>query len=316
MRNRVTLVAMLTGFLALAAGSSGAAPASRILFAENASGHYNISSLPATGGVPLVLTTSKTAAFQPDASPDGTKIAFVACRSNCSPFYKGSQIFIDTTAVFVMNADGTAVKQLTPWAPLDEYPTWSPDGGKIAFESDTPEETGTHVWEMNADGSDPIRLTSTTATEDGAPTWSPDGKRIAFLRTINNGRTLSVLTIAGGEVDSVFTASTIANPVWSPDGSELAFSHEAGHYPFQIFRIGADGTGLTQVTHGSSNKLFPAWSPDGKQVAFVACGPSAREGTDGCNGTSSNIDTISVSGGKPTVLLRSTTSLQSWLTWH
>ena len=50
-------------------------------------------------------------------------------------------------------------------------------GQKIAFASNR--NGGPNIWIMNADGSSPTRLTTTTQPE-GGPAWSPDGTKIAF----------------------------------------------------------------------------------------------------------------------------------------
>jgi TolB protein len=55
----------------------------------------------------------------------------------------------------------------------DSNPVWSPDGRRIAFESNW------QLWVMNADGSGQLRLTR-TRTRNLAPSWSPDGRKIAF----------------------------------------------------------------------------------------------------------------------------------------
>lgn len=58
------------------------------------------------------------------------------------------------------------------------FPSWSPDGGKIAFGS---KRTGNwDVWVMDSDGSNQRQLTTHEA-KDMAPCWSPDGKKIVFV---------------------------------------------------------------------------------------------------------------------------------------
>ena len=78
-----------------------------------------------------------------------------------------------------MNPDGTAPVNLTNDPSSDLTPAWSADGSKIAFESNR--EVNYAVWVMNADGSNPVRLTDPDPrTAAGAPSWSPDGTRIAY----------------------------------------------------------------------------------------------------------------------------------------
>ena len=56
---------------------------------------------------------------------------------------------------------------------------------------------------------------------------------------------------------------------YSPDGLKLVFSNNTdGDY--EIYVMNADGTGVRQLTHNSSNDQQPSWSPDGKQIAFTS----------------------------------------------
>jgi TolB protein len=79
--------------------------------------------------------------------------------------------------IYVMDADGSNLINLTNHPGPDRSPVWSPDGSKIAFHS-----LGVGDWEvfvMDADGSNLVNLSNNRGT-DAAPDWSPDGTRIAF----------------------------------------------------------------------------------------------------------------------------------------
>jgi TolB protein len=91
-------------------------------------------------------------------SPDGRKIAFASHRSG------GMQIF-------VMNADGTGVVNLTNDSTAIAFgATWSPDGRRIAFRGFR--NGNVDIFVMNADGSGVVNVTNHPANDD-APNWSP-----------------------------------------------------------------------------------------------------------------------------------------------
>ncbi len=87
--------------------------------------------------------------------------------------------------IYVMNANGTNVQQLTDFG-FNDAPAWAPDGTRIAFSAIRPDEAqpsgfDADIWSMLADGTDEQRLT-THAAEEVDPTWAPDGTKIAYAR--------------------------------------------------------------------------------------------------------------------------------------
>jgi len=161
------------------------------------------------GGTVRPLTTDGLS-YEPAWSPDGTEIAFVRSCQRCGP----NQVTADD--VYIMNADGTNVRDLTnDFDYNDRDPAWSPDGSTIAFSSDRDDfGFSTHIFKTlaNGNGSSVIRLTSDQYVTDTSPAWSPDGTSIAFDSDRNSLRDVYKMEAAGGGALQLTTPAPSTNP--------------------------------------------------------------------------------------------------------
>ncbi len=200
------------------------------------------------------------AAGMPVFSPDGSKIAFRG-------YPKGATSNGANYDIYVMNADGTGVTNLTT-SPADvqseasqDLPRWSPDGSMIAYDNDARGDTS-GLYVMNADGSGQRKIAG-----GWNAAWSPDGSRIAF--GLGNGHGADLWTIhpdGTGLTQLTQSPKWDELPTWSPDGTRIAFLREGA-----IYTVNVDGTGLADVADIKGVDPFqPQWSPDGTQLAFEA----------------------------------------------
>jgi len=111
-------------------------------------------------------------------SPDGTRLSFVSTRDDPNPTTCFPSCNLE---IYSMNPDGSAVTRLTDHPAREFAHAWSPDGTKIAFETDRDDENpGTcatfdcnlEIYSMNSDGSGAVRLT-VGPSRDQHPDWQP-----------------------------------------------------------------------------------------------------------------------------------------------
>jgi TolB protein len=177
--------------------------------------------------------------------------------------------------IYVMNADGSAIVQLTTDPEADFDQTWSPDGTKLAFRSHR--DGNEEIYVMDAGGSNQINLTNYPGG-DWSPAWSPDGKSIAFASIRPEGAGIWVMDADGSNPRPVAAPPGVNDyPTWSPDSRKIAWNCTLGRYldipgqgDFEICVVNADGSGLTRITDTEGTNKFPAWSPDGSKIAFVS----------------------------------------------
>ena len=110
-----------------------------------------------------------------------------------------------------MNADGTQVRQLTDNDAWEAFPTWSPDGTRIAFVSGR--DGHPEVFVMNADGTQ-VRQPTDNDGVDGRPAWSPDGTRIAFSSPSSSGNYLEIFVMNADGTDVYSTGQEGGSPSW------------------------------------------------------------------------------------------------------
>ena len=179
--------------------------------------------------------------------------------------------------IFSMNRDGTGLTQLTDNAALDQDPEWSPNGRKLAFQSDR--ELFSNIFVMNADGSEQTRITDGRSFDRSA-TFSPDGKTIAFDSNLEAGAGVDnpegEFEIFSVRVDGTNLTQLTKNqevdfqPDYSPDGDKIAFVSRRSFAP-GIYTMNPDGTKQRKVSRGPAVVFqSPSWSPDGGRIAFVS----------------------------------------------
>jgi TolB protein len=267
--------------------------------------------IAALAGVSFLLAVAGNSA-SPVAASAGTcdqascfslvsTIAFTSTRDNPTVI----QLF--AAEIYLMNPDGTNPRRLTNNAYGDAFPTLSPDGKKIVFDSNRL-TAGTvcdgitynnidDLFLMDADGSG-----QTLLTRGSSATWSPDGRNVAFHASASYyasgglvsgcptrtdpGSAMSDSDIFVANLDDLLAG--VAQPVnitnspgmidddadWSPGGQKIVFtSHPVTDDPrfsnqAELYVMNPDGSGLQQLTNNNYEERAPAWSPDGSRIVY------------------------------------------------
>ncbi len=180
--------------------------------------------------------------------------------------------------IYVVNADGSGLSNLTNHPADDLGASWTPDG-RIIFASNrdgqtrVDPETGSIIpifyqYVMNADGSEPERL----PWVGSEPDWSKDD-RIVYERVVSDVQGIRVYIAVNDPrgSDEHILASGMA-PKWSPDSQLIAFvryPNTIHNPPGQLWVMRPDGSGKTLLLEAPLIIHPVAWSPDGMEIAFA-----------------------------------------------
>ena len=225
----------------------------------------------------ISFTTDEGTWLSPDVSPDGRTIVFDMVGD-----------------VWVVPIQGGAARSLTATSgmALDYHAVFAPDGSRIAFVSDRDGQS--NVWVMNADGSNPRRVSNQREKRVALPAWTPDGNYIVARTggdSNNDGRGELWMWHVDGGTGVRLTGETV-NASWpdvSPDGRYIYYE-EVVNVPgdrnparglYQLRRLDRQTGNVLEITSGvgplqdggggrrsSGGAVAPAVSPDGRWLAF------------------------------------------------
>jgi Tol biopolymer transport system component len=182
-------------------------------------------------------------------SPDGKQIAFDSDRDGAR-------------GVYLADADGQRVRRVSGegWAAV---PSWSPDGGTLAFVREDPALPKVwNLWTLNLSSGETRQITRHKFGQLWGGSWFPDGRHIAYshetrlvIHDLEDGTDRTFNTPIKGRL--------LRTPAVSPEGRRVVF---------QVLR---NGTWLLELQNGSMRRILEdptaeeyTWSPDGRRLAY------------------------------------------------
>jgi TolB protein len=186
---------------------------SGILYAQGTGNGTDLIFASLDSSPPKRITVGKgTDNTSPSYSPDGRQIAFISGKSG-------------QPQVYIMDADGSNIQLLTPYAPgtrsYRASPDWSPDGRAIAYEQ---QNRDFQIWMIDLRDRIPKQLTSEGENEQ--PSWAPDGRHLVITSTRSGDRQLWILDTESGRARQLTHSRGARLGAWSP----ILANPEVGNY--------------------------------------------------------------------------------------
>ncbi|HEX2167357.1 MAG TPA: hypothetical protein VHG09_09030 [Longimicrobiales bacterium] len=193
--------------------------------------------------------------YTPAYAPNGTTIALGIWRDN------GAELF-----QYELSGGGRLRKLTGDLNTVSMYPSYSPDGRRIAFMSDRIGRPAVYVMDVNGGGATMLSpFVSGQSSDYAAPTWSPTGARIAFHGAWNRQMRGSYQIMVanadrpGAQIEQITSRGNNEDPSWAPDGRNIVYT-SVGDGPGGLYIIDAE-TKTRRLLASGGNLRMAEWSP-------------------------------------------------------
>lgn len=245
----------------------------QVVFFGNETGSPRIWKADIASGEVIALTPPDVGARQPAFSWDGSQIVFASDMNSGQEHERVEQMHGNgkppgdlVVNLFVMDADGRNIRQVTSGQYQDQRPTFSPDGKTIVFVSNR--NGGMRLWSIPVEGGvEPRPLQS--SGWGYRPCFSTDGQWIFFFTNVNGRHRISRMPVEGGKIIPLLNddRGTSHGPFADP-GGEFLLMHSTRGGKWGIWMLPLDGSPARPMQPPGFEEAFHASRAKNGVIAF------------------------------------------------